>query len=200
VIVAIVLGASALGAPEPVFAGPTLYTASIQLQLSNWSGCGLGVCINDFGAGYAFPFGASISYPSLNNLSSGNLASVSGSAPAAVAIGSNHITLQTSLYDTSPPTSWNVTFASTSFAGKHAAGGFFGGGAPGSTSSFALASVPYGRLEGPVLHRSTRHFAQLRVAAVCDRWKLRWDCQSATHLPWRHRGDAYRLGLSLDDW
>jgi hypothetical protein len=171
VIVAIVLGASALGAPEPVFAGPTLYTASIQLQLSNWSGCGLGVCINDFGAGYAFPFGASISYPSLNNLSSGNLASVSGSAPAAVAIGSNHITLQTSLYDTSPPTSWNVTFASTSFAGKHAAGGFFGGGAPGSTSSFALASVPYGRLGVSFSGTPTKFGGTLRLVGA---WKARY--------------------------
>ena len=145
-VVAIVLGASALGSPEPALAGPTLYTGAIQLRLSSFSGCFSGACINDFGAGYSFPFGASISYPSLNNLPAGNLASVSGSAPAAVAIGSNEVTLQASLYDTSPPTSWNVTFASTNFAGEHAAGGFFGGGAPGSTSSFALASVPYGRL------------------------------------------------------
>ena len=146
VVVAIVLGASVLGSPGPVSAGPTLYTGTIQLQLSSWSGCRPFVCINDFGAGYSFPFGASISYPSLNNLPSGNLASVSGSAPAAVAIGSNHIALQTSLYDTSLPTSWSVTIASTHFSGGHAAGSIFGGGAPGSTSSFALASVPYGRL------------------------------------------------------
>jgi hypothetical protein len=146
VVVAIALGVSALGSSDPVFAGPTLYTGSIRLQLSSWSGCSVGGCVNDFGAGYSFPFGASISYPSLNNLPSGNLASVSGSAPAAVAIGSNHITLQTSLYDTSLPTSWNVTFASTHFSGGHAAGKIFGGGAPGSTSSFALAAVPYGRL------------------------------------------------------
>jgi hypothetical protein len=144
--IAIVLGASTLVSPEPAFAGPMLYTGSIEIQLSSWSGCTPGVCINDFGAGYSFPFGANISYPSLNNLPSGNSASVSGSGPAAVAIGSNHVTLQTSLYDTSPPTSWNVTFASTRFAGGHAAGNIFGGGAPGSTSSFTLASVPYGRL------------------------------------------------------
>ena len=129
-VVAIVLGVSALGSPEPALAGPTLYTGAIQLRLSSFSGCLPGVCINNFGAGYSFPFGASISYPSLNNLPSGNLASVSGSAPAAVAIGSNEVTLQASLYDTSPPTSWNLTFASTHFTGEHAAGSFFGAEVP----------------------------------------------------------------------
>ena len=171
VVVAIVLGASALGAPEPVFAGPTLYTASIQLQLSRWSGCRPGVCINDFGSGYSFPFGASISYPSLNNLPSGNLASVSGSAPAAVALSPNDVTLQTSLYDTSPPTSWNVTFASTHFAGGHAAGDFFGGGAPGSTSSFALASVPYGRLGVSFSGTPTKFGGTLHLVGA---WKARY--------------------------
>ena len=171
VVVTIVLGASVLGSSEPASADPTLYTGSIQLQLSSWSGCTPFVCMNDFGAGYSFPFGANISYPSLNNLPSGNLASVSGSAPAAVAIGSNNITLQTSLYDTSPPTSWNVTFASTSFAGKHAAGGFFGGGAPGSTSSFALAPVLYGRLGVSFSGTPTKFGGTLRLVGA---WKAQY--------------------------
>jgi hypothetical protein len=140
------LGVVALGSPEPVFADPALYTASIRLQLSSWSGCSTGVCVNDLGAGYSFPFGASASYPSLNNLPAGDLASVSGSAPAAVGIGSNQITLKTSFVDTSPPASWSVTYASTHFLGGHAAGNFFGGGAPGKASTFSLTAVPYGKL------------------------------------------------------
>jgi hypothetical protein len=171
--VAIVLGASLLGSPEPTFAGPTLYTGTIQLQLSSWSGCFFGqYCYNDFGAGYSFPFGTSISYPSLNNLPSGNTASVSGSAPAAVAIGSNEIALQTSLYDTSLPTSWiSVSFASTHFTGGHAAGSFYGGGAPGSTSTYSLTPVPFSRLGVTFSGTPTEFGGTLHLLGT---WKTRY--------------------------
>ena len=52
---------------------------------------------------YSIPFGANISHPHMDNLPAGNIATVSGSAPAAIGLGANQITLHTSLFTTSPP-------------------------------------------------------------------------------------------------
>ena len=137
--VLLALGAFGLGLADPAAAAPRLYTGSIEFRISTFDGCtSANSCFNDFDAGYPFPFGASISYPSLNNPPSGNLASVSGSGPAAIGLGSNQITLHTSLYDTSPPASWNVTFAGSSFSGGHAAGWLSAGGTFGGTARVQL--------------------------------------------------------------
>jgi len=92
---------------------------------------------------YSIPFGANISYPHMNNLPAGNIATVSGSAPAAIGLGANQITLHTSLFTTSPPTSWyGITEALSTFSGGHDAGSFFENGAPGAASSAPLSGIP----------------------------------------------------------
>ena len=145
VTVLLALGAFGLGSADPAAARPRLYTGSIEFRISTFDGCtSANSCFNDFDAGYPFPLGANISYPSLQNPSSGNLARASGSGPAAIGLGSNQITLHTSLCDTSPPASWSVDFAGSSFSGGHAAGWLSAGGAPGSTSSTSITPVPYG--------------------------------------------------------
>ncbi len=112
-------------------ADPSLYYGSIRIILS-------------YGASstYSIPFGANISYPHMNNLPAGNIATVSGSAPAAIGLGANQITLHTSLFTTSPPLSWQVTEALSTFSGGHDAGSFFENGAPGAASSAPLSGIP----------------------------------------------------------
>ena len=67
-------------------AATSLYHGSIRIILS-------------YGASstYSIPFGANISYPHMDNLPAGDIATVSGSAPAAIGLGANQITLRTSL-------------------------------------------------------------------------------------------------------
>jgi hypothetical protein len=179
VTVLLALGAFGPGSADPAAAAPRLYTGSIEFRISTFDGCtAASSCINDFNAGYPFPFGASISYPSLNNLPSGNLASVSGSGPAAIGLGSDQIALHTSLYDTSPPPSWNVPFAASSFSGGHAAGWLSAGGAPGSTSSSSLTPVPYGRV-GVSFSGTPKNFGG--TLNLLGSWNARYD--SAASLP-----------------
>ena len=91
---------------------------------------------------YSIPFGANISYPHMNNLPAGNIATVSGSAPAAIGLGANQITLHTSLFTTSPPPSWYASEVLSTFSGGHAAGNFYENGGPGAASSAPLSSIP----------------------------------------------------------
>ncbi|MCH7643394.1 MAG: hypothetical protein IH974_01040 [Myxococcales bacterium] len=113
-------------------ADPSLYYGSIRIILS-------------YGASstYSIPFGANISYPHMDNLPAGNIATVSGSAPAAIGLGANQITLHTSLFTTSPPTSWyGISEVLSTFSGGHDAGSFFENGAPGAASSAPLSGIP----------------------------------------------------------
>ena len=136
VAVATALAAMLLSSPESANAGTRLYTGSIQLRVSSgWAS-----------TNYEIPFGASFSYPSLNNLPLGDSASVSGSAPAAFAIDPNQMILQTSVSTSALPASWtSLTFAASSFSGGHAAGGFDASGAPGNATSAPLSSLPASR-------------------------------------------------------
>jgi len=112
-------------------AATSLYYGSIRIILS-------------YGASstYSIPFGANISYPHMDNRPAGNIATVSGSAPAAIGLGANQITLHTSLFTASPPPSWYVTEALSTFSGGHAAGSFLENGAPGAASSAPLSGIP----------------------------------------------------------
>ena len=82
-------------------AATSLYYGSIRIILS-------------YGASssYSIPFGGNISYPHMDNLPAGNIATVSGSAPAAIGLGANQITLHTSLFTTSPVCSQNSSATS----------------------------------------------------------------------------------------
>jgi hypothetical protein len=113
-------------------AATSLYHGSIRIILSYSAS-----------STYSIPFGANISYPHMNNLLAGNIATVSGSAPAAIGLGANQITLHTSLFTTSPPTSWSgITEGLSTFSGGHDAGSFFENGAPGAASSAPLSGIP----------------------------------------------------------
>jgi len=113
-------------------AATSLYYGSIRIILSYGTS-----------STYSIPFGSNISYPHMDNLPAGNIATVSGSAPAAIGLGANQITLHTSLFTTSPPTSWyGITEALSTFSGGHDAGSFFENGAPGAASSAPLSGIP----------------------------------------------------------
>jgi hypothetical protein len=112
-------------------AATSLYRGSIRIVLS-------------YGAfsSYSIPFGSNISYPHMNNLPVGDLATIDGSGPAAIGFDANQLTLRTSLFTTSPPASWSVSEAFTEFSGGHTAGKFFGSGAPGAASSAPVSGIP----------------------------------------------------------
>lgn len=115
-------------------AGTSLYYGSIRIILSTGAS-----------SAYSIPFGSIIGYPQMNNLPTGDLATVNGSAPAAIGLGSNQMTLETSLPATVPPSSWGVPEVFTSFSGGHLAGSFFELGAPGAASSGPLGGLPVGQ-------------------------------------------------------
>jgi hypothetical protein len=96
------------------------------------------------GYSYSIPFGANFSYPKMNNLPAGDLATTLGSAPAAIKIGPNQMMLETSVSTFSPPASWYTTFVRTNFSGRNGAGSFSAGGAPGPATSKPVTTTASG--------------------------------------------------------
>ncbi len=141
-------------------AATSLYYGSIRIILS-------------YGASssYSIPFGGNISYPHMDNLPVGDLATVSGSGPAAIGLGANQLTLHTSLFTTSPPPSWQVTEALSTFSGGHAAGSFFENGAPGAASSAPVSGVPASQF-GVTFKGTPRRFGG--TLALLGNHRTRW--------------------------
>ncbi len=141
-------------------AATSLYYGSIRIILS-------------YGASnsYSIPFGSNISYPHMDNLPAGNIATVSGSAPAAIGLGANQITLHTSLFTTSPPPSWYVSEALSTFSGGHDAGSFFENGAPGATSSAPVSGIPASQF-GVTFKGTPRRFGG--TLALLGNHRTRW--------------------------
>jgi len=96
------------------------------------------------GCSYSVPFGAHFSYPRMNNLPTGDLATTLGSAPAGIRMGPNQMTLETSLFTFSPPGSWYASFVSSQFSGRNGTGSFSAGGAPGSAKSAPVTTTASG--------------------------------------------------------
>jgi hypothetical protein len=116
---------------SPAHAGTRMYTGSVRLLVASSPG-----------SSYSIPFGSMLSYPSMNNLPTGDLATTAGPVPRAIQLGSDQMTLQTSLSSTNLPTSWGTNTAYTSFAGGHESASFFAGGAPGAASAAPVSSLP----------------------------------------------------------
>jgi hypothetical protein len=154
--------AGILIAASSASAGPSLYYhGSIRIVVS------LGT---DWGS-YSIPFGSTIGYPYMNNLPTGDTATVSGSGPAAIGLGANQITLHTSLFTTSPPPSWYLTEALSTFSGGHAAGNFLENGAPGATSSAPLSGIPASQF-GVTFNGTPRRFGG--TLALLGNFRTRW--------------------------
>ena len=110
-------------APCIAQAGPALYTSEIRLRL--WE--------------RNVPYGALHSHPVMGN-SPGDLASLSGQAPAGFTLPAGQITLMASLVETLPASS-TLIFRSTNFAGANAGGNFFDGGAADVTKFKPVPSI-----------------------------------------------------------
>jgi len=143
-----------------VSAATSLYYGSIRIILS-------------YGASssYSIPFGSTIGYPHMNNLPVGDLATVSGNGPAAIRLGANQMTLHTSLFTTSPPPSWQVTEALSTFSGGHATGSFFENGAPGAASSAPVSGIPASQF-GVTFKGTPRRFGG--TLALLGNHRARW--------------------------
>jgi len=105
-------------------AGTKLYTGTIQIRA-------------DYGYGYvySFPIGAKFSYPRMNNLPTGDLATTIANSPIGVRLPANQMALTTSLSTHSLPTSWAATWIRTAFGGYNSTGSFTPAGAPGAATS-----------------------------------------------------------------
>jgi hypothetical protein len=114
-------------------AGTRLYTGSIQIRLHSGSG-----------SSYSIPFGADVSYPKMNNLPSGDLATTLGKAPASIRLKPNQMTLETSAFTYLPTRLGYRSFVSSYFSGGNDAASFSAGGAPGSAMSTPVTSTPSG--------------------------------------------------------
>ncbi len=141
-------------------AGTKLYYGSIRIVLST-----------GISGSYSIPFGASISYPRMNNLPVGDLASTTHSLLDAVLLGANQMTLFTGLFTTAPPLSWQVSEARTTFIGRHAAGTFFVAGAPGIASSAPVSGIPASQF-GVVFQGGRRQFGG--TLALLGSYRSRW--------------------------
>jgi hypothetical protein len=141
-------------------AATSLYYGSIRIILSDGAS-----------SSYSIPFGSTIGYPHMNNLPVGNLATVSGSGPAAIGLGANQMTLHTSLFTTSPPPSWYVAEALSTFSGGQAAGSFFENGAPGAASSAPLSGIPASQF-GVAFKGTPRRFGG--TLALLGNHRARW--------------------------
>jgi hypothetical protein len=122
-----------LSSADGANAGTRLYTGSIRLKIASFSSSP---------TSYEIPFGAGISYPSLNNLPAGNLVRTRGKGTVAFTIGANQMTLMTSLSDSRLPTSWNASFARTEFSAANESGDFNAAGGPGTAVSGPLPYLP----------------------------------------------------------
>jgi hypothetical protein len=147
---------------------------------------------------YSIPFGANISYPHMNNLPAGNIATVSGSAPAAIGLGANQITLHTSLFTTSPPTSWyGITEALSTFSGGHDAGSFFENGAPGAASSAPLSGIPASQF-GVTFKGTPGRFGG--TLALLGNHRTRWGKVATGHSSRYCAGFSFGEGSTCSIW
>jgi hypothetical protein len=164
-------------------AAPSLYYhGSIRIIVS------LGT---DWGS-YSIPFGSTIGYPYMNNLPTSDIATVSGSGPAAIGLGSNQITLHTSLFTRSPPPSWHVTEALSTFSGGHAAGNFFENGAPGAASSAPVNGIPASQF-GVTFQGTPRRFGG--TLALLGNFRTRW---GAVYSPSSNYCGGFSIGQTVD--
>jgi hypothetical protein len=173
--------AGILIAASSASAAPSLYYGSIRIILSTG--------VSGF---YSIPFGSTIGYPHMNNLPTGDIAAVSGSGPAAIGLGANQMTLHTSLFTTSPPFSWLVTEALSTFSGGHAAGSFFENGAPGAASSAPVSGIPASRF-GVTFNGTPRRFGG--TLALLGSFRTRW---GAVYSPASHYCAGFSIGLPVD--
>ena len=139
------------GVPGLAWSDPALYTGSVRLML--W--------------GSQIPYGASASRPVLRNSPLGDIASLAGSGPAAVALPSGQLALTTSLFDLSPPYP-SLSFRSTQFSGANDVGGFFGGGGPGSAAFAPLPSIPASQLGVSFASQPTRFGGIMKLLGSFD--------------------------------
>ncbi len=162
-------------------AATKLYHGSIRIVLSY-----------DPAGSYSIPFGKDISYPNMDNVPGGDLATVSGSAPAAVGLGANQITLHTSLFTASPPASWSVSEVLTRFSGANAMGSFFEEGGPGAASSAPVSDVPASRF-GVRFQGAPGRFGG--TLALLGQHRTRW---GAMFSPSSHYCWDFSIGPGLD--
>jgi hypothetical protein len=85
-----------------------------------------------------------LSDPGLSNSPSGNLVSLSGSAPAAFSLPAGQLSLMTSVFDASPPVT-TLDSRGTTFSGANDGGSFFKGGGPGPSGFAPLPSISAGQ-------------------------------------------------------
>jgi len=162
-------------------AATSLYYGSIRIILS-------------YGASssYSIPFGDNISYPHMGNLPVGDIATLSGSGPAAIRFGPNQLTLHTSLFTTSPPLSWQVTEAFSTFSGGHAAGSFYENGGPGAASSAPVSDIPTSQF-GVTFKGAPRRFGG--TLALLGNHRTRWGgvLSPSSHYCW-----DFSIGPGID--
>jgi hypothetical protein len=165
-------------------AAPRLYSGSIRIVVSWGTAWGP----------YSIPFGSTIGYPYMNNLPTGDTATVSGSGsgPAAIGLGPNQMTLQTSLFTRSPPPSWYVTEALSTFSGGHAAGNFFENGAPGAASSAPVSGIPSSQF-GVTFKGTPRRFGG--TLALLGHFRTRW---GGVYSPSSNYCAGFSIGYPVD--
>jgi hypothetical protein len=172
-IAAALCAAGIVFAAESALAATHLYTGSVRIALSYSPS-----------SSYSVPFGSSLQYPHMNNLPSGDIANVSGTAPAAIGLGANQITLQTSFESSSLPSSWGTSVAATSFSGGHAEGNFFAGGGPGAASSGPASGMPASQF-GVTFKGTPERFGG--TMALLGSSRVRWGAVSS---PYSYRCDG----------
>jgi hypothetical protein len=148
-------------------AGTSLYTGSIQIRLDSGP-------VYD----YSIPFGANFSYPRMNNLPTGDLATTLGGAPLGIGIAPNQLTLKTSLSTFSPP--WYHTWVRTEFSGGNGSGTFSAGGAPGPATSAPVTTASGSHFGVSFSGTPTQFGGTMRVLAD---FSARYGIASAANLP-----------------
>jgi len=138
-------------------AGTKLYTGTIQIRV-------------DYGYGYVYslPIGPKFSYPRMNNLPTGDLATTIANAPIGVRIPPNQMALATSLSTHSLPASWDATWIHTVFDGYNDTGSFSPGGAPGSVTTAPVTSTPTSRFRVSFSGTPTQFGGTMRLLANCE--------------------------------
>jgi len=111
-------------------AGTRLYTGSIELRLHSGPGYS-----------YSIPFGANFSYPKMNNLPTGDVATTVGSVPIGIRLAPNQMALKTSVFTAPPPPSWYMSYVRSYFSGGNDSASFSAGGAPGPATSSPVTST-----------------------------------------------------------
>jgi len=139
-------------------AGTKLYTGTIQIRA-------------DYGYGYvySFPIGAKFSYPRMNNLPTGDVATTIANSPIGVRLPANQMALATSLSSNSPPPPWTgASWIGSSFSGHNDTGSFTPGGAPGPATSAPVTTVPGTGFRASFSGTPTQFGGTMRLLANCQ--------------------------------